>query len=98
MAQQNALYWRRNMLVHEIIEHNGAKYKYMGNGPTATGGNPGWSMSPDVFFRCIVCGYIMNGDPDVDDGCSCGKLHKDSGYGRLGSSLGDNAIEVFCRV
>ena len=82
----------------EYIEYKGSEYKYLGNGPKATGANAGWRMSADLFFRCVDCGYIMNGDPNEDGRCMCGKLYKDSGYGRLGSTLGDDAIEVYLKV
>jgi len=82
----------------KTIEYNGEKYTYLGNGCKATGADVGWRMSADLFFRCIDCGYLMSGDPHKDDSCLCGKLHKDSGYGRFGSTHGDNAIEVYKRV
>lgn len=81
-----------------IIEYKGTKYKYLGNGCKATEADYGWKMSPALYFRCVSCGYMMNGDQNVDDSCICGKLCKDSGYGRFGSRLGDNAIEVYQRV
>ena len=81
-----------------VIEYNGGKYKYLGNGCKATGADKGWIMSKELYFRCVDCGYIMNGDLQKDDGCPCRKLHKDSGFGRFGSSLGDDAIEVYERV
>jgi len=79
----------------KIIEYGGKKYKYIGNGPAATGAERGWAMSVDIFFRCVSCGYIMSGDPCVDECCHCGKLSKDTGFGRFGSRLGDDAIEVY---
>ena len=81
-----------------ILEWNGERYEYLGNGCKATGAGHGWKMSKDLYFRCIDCGYMMNGDPQKDDGCSCGRLYKDSGYGRFGSRLGDNAIEVYKKI
>lgn len=80
------------------IDVNGARYIYLGNGCKATGAKIGWKMSDDIYFRCVECGYLMNGNPNTDDCCSCGKLHKDSSYGRFGSSLGDNAIEVYRKL
>jgi hypothetical protein len=85
------------MRKYDIVEYGRVLYEYMGNGCAATGVKIGWAMSPDLYFRCISCGYIMNGDPKIDDGCPCGKLHKDS-CGRFGSSLGDDSIEVYRRV
>ncbi|GHU65683.1 hypothetical protein AGMMS49983_13800 [Clostridia bacterium] len=55
-------------------------------------------MSQDLYFRCVGCGYMMNGDPNTTDSCTCLKLHKDGDAGRFGSSLGDDAIEVYCKV
>ena len=86
-----------------ILEYRGDKYKYLGNGHHATRThavpNPsGWQMSEDIYFRCIDCGYLMNGNPQNDDNCPCGKLYKDSSYGRLGSKLGDEAIAVYRRL
>ena len=85
------------MQVDSVIEYNGIKYKYLGNGCKATGADYGWRMSSSLYFRCISCGYIINGNPKMDDSCKCGKLTKDS-IGRFGSRLGDNAIEVYERV
>ena len=82
----------------KYIEYNGNKFKYLGNGCKATGANMGWRMSEDLYFRCINCGYLMSGDMHQDDRCLCGKLTKDSGFGRFGSSYGDDAIEVYKRV
>ncbi len=67
---------------------------YLGNGPAATGGI-GWSMRPDLCFRCTECGYYMSADPNTYDDCFCGRLHKDAGASRFGSDLGDDAIEVY---
>lgn len=86
------------MQMSGIIEYNGNQYKYLGNGCKATGADCGWRMSSTLYFRCVSCGYLMNGDSNVDDRCTCGKLCKDSGYGRFGSRLGDNAIEVYQKV
>lgn len=83
------------MQTGDIIEYNGVKYKYLGNGCKATGADQGWKMSLALYFRCVSCGYLMNADPFTDDRCTCGQLSKDSGYGRFGSRLGDNAIEVY---
>ena len=75
----------------KIINIDGIDYEYIRNGCDESG----WLMSPDIYYRCIDCGYLMSGDPNVDDGCTCGKLYKDTGFGRLGSELGDDAIEVY---
>lgn len=77
-----------------IIVHDGIKYKLIRRGCGASG----WRMSPNIYYRCIECGYLMNGDPNKDDACTCGKLHKDNGMGRFGSRLGDSAIEVYRKI
>jgi len=81
-----------------ILEYEGFEYKHLGNGCNATGTEVGWRMSPDLYFRCVDCGYLMNGATHQDDLCKCGKLFKDIGMGRFGSRLGDDAIEVYRRV
>lgn len=86
------------MKTNEIITIDGTQYRYLGNGCKATGTNAGWRMSQDLYFRCVGCGYMMNGDPNTTDSCTCLKLHKDGDAGRFGSSLGDDAIEVYCKV
>lgn len=78
------------------IEYNGIAYEYLGNGCKATGKGKGWRMSEDLYFRCIDCGYLMNGNPNESDICTCHKLCKDE-IGRFGSDLGDDAIEVYRR-
>jgi hypothetical protein len=70
----------------------------LGTGPRATGAPVGWRMLRDLFLRCVRCGYFMSADPKTDDTCLCGALHKDSGAARVGSALGDEAIEVFRRT
>ena len=75
------------------IIFDGNEYEYIRNGC----GKTGWLMSPDIYYRCVDCGYVMCGNPNEDDCCTCGKLTKDSGMGRFGSRLGDNAIEVYRR-
>jgi hypothetical protein len=37
----------------------------------------------------------MSADPAQSDTCPCGRLYKDADYGRVGSDLGDNAVEVY---
>jgi uncharacterized protein YdhG (YjbR/CyaY superfamily) len=71
---------------------------YLGNGPRATGAETGWRMRRDLYLRCVRCGYYLSADPKVDDECLCGALHKDSGAARVGSALGDDAIEVYRRA
>lgn len=86
------------MQISSIIEYNGIKYKYLGNGCKATGADYGWKMSSILYFRCVTCNYLMNAEPNVDDRCICGDLSKDSGYERFGSKLGDNSIEVYQKI
>ena len=93
-----SLYYEKVTIVRKTIDYNGEKYEYLGNGCKATGADAGWKMSVDLYFRCIECSYLMNGDPLKDDSCLCGSLHKDLGYGRFGSKYGDDAIEVYKRA
>ena len=67
---------------------------HLGNGPTATGGQ-GWAMNQGLYFRCVECGYLMLDDPDSYDECFCGLMFKDVAACRIGSDLGDDAIEVY---
>ena len=76
-----------------IINVDGVNYEYIRNGCDEAG----WKMNPNLFYRCIDCGYLMSGDPCADDRCICGKLYKDSSCGRFGSVLGGGAIEVYRR-
>ena len=71
---------------------------YLGNGPGATGDSDGWAMSEGLYFKCSSCGYFMRADPTEYDACFCGRMNKDADAGRFGSSLGDNAIEVYRAV
>jgi hypothetical protein len=70
-------------------------YDYLGNGPGATGGRPGWTMRADLFARCVRCGDLVSLDPDEYGACRCGAIHKDCDAGRFGSSLGDDTIEIY---
>ena len=78
----------------KTINVEGIDYKYIRNGC----GRTGWTMSQNIFYRCIDCGYLMNGNPYTDDRCTCGKLTTDTGFGRFGSTLGDDAIEVYEKI
>jgi len=82
----------------KFIEYSGNVYKYLGNGPKATGVDGGWRMATEIFFRCIDCGYLMNAGNPENDRCLCGKMNKDVDYGRFGSALEDDAIEVYQRA
>ena len=72
-------------------------YDYVGNGPAATGGGHGWTMRADLFARCIRCGDLVSLDPNEYGACRCGAIHKDRDAGRFGSSLGNDAIEIYRR-
>ena len=71
------------------------QYAYLGNGPEATGGLSGWTMSTAFAARCTRCDYYMVLDPGRHDTCSCGAMYKDADAGRFGSTLGDDQIEVY---
>ena len=75
----------------KTITFNGIEFEYVRNGCDPDG----WRMSPDIYYRCIECGYVMSGSPYEDDVCDCKRLYKDCGVGRFGSELGDNNIEVY---
>ena len=68
---------------------------YLGNGPAATGGERGWNMSRELYFRCVQCDYLMQADPSTYDDCFCGAMYKDADAGRFGSQFGDSQIEVY---
>jgi hypothetical protein len=70
-------------------------YVYVGSGPAATGGEGGWSMRADLYARCVRCEQFMSLNPEEYDNCACGAIYKDVDAGRFGSSLGDNAIEIY---
>ncbi|MGC5017153.1 hypothetical protein [Micromonospora sp. DT47] len=61
-------------------------FEYLGRGPAASGGS-GWTMSSRLAFKCVACGYVMSG--------SMRAAYKDADAGRFGSTLGDDAIEVY---
>ena len=82
----------------KTIEFQGDDYIYRGRGPKATGDGPGWNMRRDLIARCIDCGGFITLDPKTDEACACQKLSKDTGFGRFGSRLGDEAIEIYARV
>ena len=63
----------------------------LGTGPGAASG--GWSVGPGEWVRCTVCGYILHLDGATSDECWCGAMAADASAGRLGSDLGDAAIE-----
>jgi len=70
-------------------------FRYLGNGPSATGGATGWYLSPEFYFRCVQCGYLMRADPSTYDDCFCGAMRKDPDAGRFGSCFGDERVEVY---
>ena len=75
--------------------HANNEFVYLGNGPEATGPRLGWEMSPCLYLKCVLCGYLMVLVPTTYDVCFCGALHKDKDAGRVGSKLCDDAIEVY---
>lgn len=81
------------LALQELLEDN--ELTYLGNGPKATGGTTGWAMSPDLYFKCVICGYLMQASTDDYDRCFCGAMSKDAAAGRFGSNLGDARIEVY---
>lgn len=68
-------------------------YIYYKTGPNAKNG--GWRMSTDIYAKCPKCGYYMSLDPEADDICTCGNMHKDSSYGRFGAKTGDKSIRLY---
>ena len=68
-----------------------ANYEYIGRGP----GDTGWSRSPTLAYRCVKCGDLMPADYEDYFDCRCGAMNLDIGYGRFGSTLGDNNILVY---
>ncbi|MDR0196953.1 MAG: hypothetical protein LBI36_01855 [Oscillospiraceae bacterium] len=78
----------------KIIKYNGKKYVYLGNAHEIFGAGKDRKISKTLYFRCVKCGYVMNGNLDKTDICTCGKLKKEA-EGRLSSSLGDDSIEVY---
>ncbi|MGW8566109.1 hypothetical protein [Isoptericola sp. NPDC055881] len=70
-------------------------YRFVGRGPSATGPGPGWTMRPDLYARCMRCEDLLGLDPSADATCRCGRLYKDTSYGRFGSADGDDDIAIF---
>ena len=44
-------------MIIQYIEYKGSRYRWLGNGPKATGKGQGWNMSKDLYFGCVACGY-----------------------------------------
>ena len=82
----------------KIVEFGGCKYAYRGNGPKATGADAGWRMASTMIARCVDCGGFVTLDFTVDEACDCRKLSKDCIFGRFGSRLGDDAIEIYEKI
>jgi hypothetical protein len=72
-------------------------YEFLGHGPSATGSGRGWNMRRGLFAKCPRCGAMLSLDPAQSANCPCGSLYKDADAARFGSSLGDEAIEIFRR-
>ena len=70
-------------------------FRYLGTGPAATGPGLGWTMSVDLYLKCVNCGYMVVADPHAYDGCYCGALYNAGDDVRVGSRLGDAMIEVY---
>jgi len=64
---------------------------FLGIGPSVASG--GWSVGPAEWVRCTVCGYLIHLDGGSTDTCWCGAMHCYASAGRIGSELGDHAIE-----
>lgn len=77
----------------ELLAEN--TFVYLGNGPGATGGGRCWAMSDELSAKCIQCGYMMRLGVTETEYCSCSMLHKDVDWGRFGSILGDDNIEIY---
>ncbi len=67
------------------------RVELLGTGPGAPSG--GWSVGREEWVRCIVCGYLLHLDGETTDECWCGAMISDAAAGRVGSDLGDDAIE-----
>jgi hypothetical protein len=63
----------------------------LGTGPDSAVG--GWRVGAGRWVRCSVCGYLLPLDGETTDTCWCGAMHSDAAAGRIGSDLGDQAIE-----
>lgn len=63
----------------------------IGEGPGAASG--GWSVGPDEWVRCVVCGFLLHLDGTTTDQCWCRAMTCDADAGRIGSDLGDDAVE-----
>jgi hypothetical protein len=50
-------------------------------------------VGDDSWVRCVVCGYLLHLDGSTSDQCWCGAMASDAGAARIGSDLGDDAIE-----
>ncbi len=68
----------------------GRRFKIRCYGPPANG----WPRTPDLFYRCLSCGYIMPAADKTYDTCFCTAMSRDPDAGRFGSNFGDQAIEV----
>jgi hypothetical protein len=71
-----------------------AGYVFLGRGPGATGDGGGWFLAGHAC-RCARCGDFIPANIIDYFSCSCGALHIDPDYCRLGSSLGDENILVY---
>ncbi|MGH7132985.1 MAG: hypothetical protein ACREJO_13675 [Phycisphaerales bacterium] len=63
-------------------------------GPNSIPTPPGWKRSPDIAYRCLICGYLLRSMTTDYETCFCGEMSVDIAAGRFGSGLGDQSIEV----
>jgi hypothetical protein len=66
------------------------RFRHLQLGPPPTG----WPARPNLFYRCLNCGYITPSTPRDYDTCFCGAMSRDADAGRFGSDFGDGAIEM----
>jgi hypothetical protein len=52
---------------------------------------------PELFAKCIKCGYYVSLDPTKSETCPCGNIYKDIDCDRFGAKTGDVSIEIYQR-
>jgi hypothetical protein len=55
-------------------------------------------MSPELFAKCIKCGYYVSLDPTKSETCPCGNIYKDIDCDRFGAKTGDVSIEIYQKI
>ena len=78
-------------LQSQIAVIQGRRFRILSYGPPHA---TGWPRTPNLFYRCLNCGYIMHAAADTYDTCFCNSMSRDPGAGRFGSTHGDQAIET----